>query len=73
MNSKQKAFKNFMAQVEINELKQGLLSKVMYERENVSDKVFNLAHTTFERLERDFDTIEYLYYRYIESYYRIVN
>lgn len=73
MNNKQKAFRNFMAQTEINQLKQGLLSKVMYERENVSDKVFNLAHTAFERLERDNFMLDYLYYRYVESQYRIVN
>ena len=73
MNNKQKAFRNFMAQVEINQLKQGLLSKVMYERENVSDKVFNLAYTAFERLERNTNMLDYLYYRYIESQYRIVN
>ena len=73
MNNKQKAFRNFMAQVEINQLKQELLSKVMYERENVSDKVFNLAYTAFERLERDTNMLDYLYYRYIESQYRIVN
>lgn len=73
MNNKQKAFKNFMAQIEINELKKGLLSKVMYERENVSDKVYKLAHITFEQLERDTNILDYLYYRYIESHYRIVN
>ena len=72
MNDKQRAFKNFMAQVETNQLKQGLLSKVMYERENVSDRIFNLAQTAFERLERDTYMLDYLYYRYIESKYRIV-
>lgn len=73
MNDKQMAFQNFMAQVEINQLKQGLLSKVMYERENVSDRIFNLAQTTFERLERDTHMLDYLYYRYIESKYKFVN
>lgn len=73
MNDKQRTFKNFMAQVETNQLKQRLLNKVMYERENVSDKVFNLAHTAFERLERDTNMLDYLYYRYIESKYRVVN
>lgn len=73
MNNKQKAFRNFMAQVETNQLKQGLLSKVMYERADVSDKVYKLAHTAFERLERDTYMLDYLYYRYIESHYRIVN
>lgn len=73
MNDKQRAFQNFMAQVEINQLKQGLLSKVMYERENVSDRIFNLALTIFERLERDTHMLDYLYYRYIESKYKFVN
>lgn len=73
MNDKQRAFQNFMAQVEINQLKQGLLSKVMYERENVSDRIFNLALTAFERLERDTHMLDYLYYRYIESKYKFVN
>lgn len=73
MNDKQRAFKNFIAQVETNQLKQGLLSKVMYERENVSDRIFNLAQIAFERLERDTHMLDYLYYRYIESKYRIVN
>ena len=73
MNDKQRAFQNFMAQVETNQLKQDLLSKVMYERENVSDRIFSLAQTAFERLERDTHMLDYLYYRYIESKYRIVN
>ena len=73
MNDKQRAFKNFMAQVETNQLKQDLLSKVMYERENVSDRIFNLAQTAFERLERDTHMLDYLYYRYIESKYKFVN
>ena len=73
MNDKQKAFQNFMAQVETNQLKQDLLSKVMYERENVSDRIFNLAQTAFERLERDTHMLDYLYYRYIESKYKFVN
>ena len=73
MNDKQRAFKNFIAQVETNQLKQDLLSKVMYERENVSDRIFNLAQTAFERLERDTHMLDYLYYRYIESKYKFVN
>ena len=73
MNDKQRAFQNFIAQVETNQLKQDLLSKVMYERENVSDRIFNLAQTAYERLERDTHMLDYLYYRYIESKYKFVN
>ena len=73
MNDKQRTFQNFIAQVETNQLKQDLLSKVMYERENVSDRIFNLAQTAYERLERDTHMLDYLYYRYIESKYKFVN